>query len=98
MSEPVSCLMRKWAQLLGPLSEQVSCLMRKRAQLLVTSPTCTTYTTWPPKHKHQDFTQQGVERLTSHMREIARGHVKKEPWQLDSHFAGQPLHTKHTFG
>uniref|UniRef100_A0A0X3Q641 Uncharacterized protein n=1 Tax=Schistocephalus solidus TaxID=70667 RepID=A0A0X3Q641_SCHSO len=69
--------------------------MRKQAQLLVTSSTCTTYTTWPPKHKHQDFTQQGVERLTSHMCEIARGHVKKEPSQPDSQTTSQPLHTTH---
>uniref|UniRef100_A0A183TL67 TetR family transcriptional regulator n=1 Tax=Schistocephalus solidus TaxID=70667 RepID=A0A183TL67_SCHSO len=37
-----------------------------------------------PKHKQQDFTQQGVERLTAHMREIARGRAKKEPSQPDS--------------
>ncbi|VDL90255.1 unnamed protein product [Schistocephalus solidus] len=37
-----------------------------------------------PKHEHQDFTQQGVERLTSHMCEIVRGHVKKEQSQPDS--------------
>ncbi|VDM06401.1 unnamed protein product, partial [Schistocephalus solidus] len=34
------------------------------AQVLVNSSTCTTYMTWPPKHKHQDFIQQVVERLT----------------------------------
>ncbi|VDL96599.1 unnamed protein product [Schistocephalus solidus] len=78
-----------------PPSEPVSCLMRMWAQLLGTSSTCTTYTTWPPKHKHKDFTQQGVERLTSRMREIARGHVTKEPSQPDSQTTSQPLYTTH---
>ncbi|VDL95954.1 unnamed protein product [Schistocephalus solidus] len=49
----------------------------------------------PPKHKHQDFTQQGVERLKSHMCEIARGHVKKEPSQPDSQTTSQLLYTTH---
>ncbi|VDL98510.1 unnamed protein product [Schistocephalus solidus] len=47
----------------------------------------------PPKHKHQDFTQQGVERLISPMFEIGRGHVKKEPSKPDSQTTSQPLHT-----
>ncbi|VDL91150.1 unnamed protein product [Schistocephalus solidus] len=78
-----------------PPSEPVSRLMRKWAQLLVNSSTRTTYTTCPPKHKHQDFTQQGLEQLTSHMCDRARGHVKKEPSQPDSQTTSQPLHTKH---
>ncbi|VDL93284.1 unnamed protein product [Schistocephalus solidus] len=40
-------------------------------------------------------TQQEVERLTFHMCEIARGHVKKEPSQPDSQTTSQPLHTAH---
>ncbi|VDL90163.1 unnamed protein product [Schistocephalus solidus] len=48
-----------------------------------------------PKHEHQDFTQQGVERLISHMCQIARGHVKKEPSQPDSQTTSQTLRTTH---
>ncbi|VDL97225.1 unnamed protein product [Schistocephalus solidus] len=48
-----------------------------------------------PQTQHQDFKQQGVERLTSHMCEIARGHVEKEPSQPDSQTTSQPLHTTH---
>ncbi|VDL88915.1 unnamed protein product [Schistocephalus solidus] len=48
-----------------------------------------------PKQQHQNFTQQGVERLTFHVCEIVRGHVKKEPSQPDSQTTSQPLHTTH---
>ncbi|VDL99117.1 unnamed protein product [Schistocephalus solidus] len=48
-----------------------------------------------PQTQHQDFTQQKVERLTYHMCEIARGHVKKEPSQPDSQNISQPHHTTH---
>ncbi|VDL89241.1 unnamed protein product [Schistocephalus solidus] len=48
-----------------------------------------------PKHKHQDFTQQGVEWLASHIFEIARGHIEKEPSQPDSQTTSWPLHTTH---
>ncbi|VDL87017.1 unnamed protein product [Schistocephalus solidus] len=51
--------------------------------------------TWPPKHNHKDNTQQDVERLTSHMCEIARGRFKKEPSQPDTQTTIQPLHTTH---
>ncbi|VDM00654.1 unnamed protein product [Schistocephalus solidus] len=54
-----------------------------------------TYTTCPHKNKHQDFTQQRVERLTSQMCDIAGGHVKKELSQPDSQTTSQPLHTTH---
>ncbi|VDL88879.1 unnamed protein product [Schistocephalus solidus] len=48
-----------------------------------------------PKHQHQDFAQQGVERLASHICEIARDHVNKEPSQPDSQTTSQPIHTRH---
>uniref|UniRef100_A0A183SCZ4 DUF4704 domain-containing protein n=1 Tax=Schistocephalus solidus TaxID=70667 RepID=A0A183SCZ4_SCHSO len=48
-----------------------------------------------PKHKHLDFTQKGVEWLTSCMCEIARGHVKKKPSQPDSQSTSQTLYTTH---
>ncbi|VDL81476.1 unnamed protein product [Schistocephalus solidus] len=49
----------------------------------------------PHKHKHQVFTQHGVELPKSHMCEIARFHVMKEPSQLNSQTTSQPLHTTH---
>ncbi|VDM00047.1 unnamed protein product [Schistocephalus solidus] len=77
------------------LSELIICLMCKLAQLLGNSSTRTTYTTWPLKHKRQDFTQQGVERSTSHMCELARGRVTMESSKPDSQTTGQPSHTTH---
>uniref|UniRef100_A0A183SHG6 Peptidylprolyl isomerase n=1 Tax=Schistocephalus solidus TaxID=70667 RepID=A0A183SHG6_SCHSO len=49
-----------------------------------------------PKPEYQDVKQQEVERLTSHMCEIARGHFKKEQSQPDAQTASilhlpQPL-------
>ncbi|VDL91938.1 unnamed protein product [Schistocephalus solidus] len=55
--------------------------------------TGTTYLTWLSRHKHQDFTQQGIERLTSHVCESGEGFVKKEPVQLYSHATSRPLRT-----
>ncbi|VDL89924.1 unnamed protein product [Schistocephalus solidus] len=49
----------------------------------------------PHKHKHQDFTQQRVERLAYHMCGSARGHVKKELSQPGSQTTSQPLNTTH---
>ncbi|VDM03914.1 unnamed protein product [Schistocephalus solidus] len=48
-----------------------------------------------PQTQTPGFHLTGVERLTAHICEIARGHVKKEPSQPDSQTTSQPLHTTH---
>ncbi|VDL99474.1 unnamed protein product [Schistocephalus solidus] len=47
------------------------------------------------KHKHQELAQQRVERLTSHMREISTGDIKKESSQPNFQSTSQSLDTTH---